>query len=423
MVRPGVKGVLGALSLCMAAVSPVRALDADFLTAEDLGVSGYADFGRFQLNDDEVKGFDGEIISRVGARWNIDKAVNDNWTAMAKLHWMLWRNQATDIQLFHIAGLKFDADVQASLTWSASRGETSQLARFGLYDFKYNPDARNLGEYLLRSEAYPTVLVSSQGKDLLADAHNRVAGLEYQRREATLFQHTALLYAEMYSQPVYDLNLAYINTLGSEKTNIGFGVAWSRAVKFSGKDSSLVKADAEKHWDTIPHAGLTTEALKFSLRARAELMSFPQSNEALVIYGEVALLGIKNEARYYDDVMERIPVMLGVSIPTGGLLTSLVAEYEYFKNPYGDRRYEVRNKTTPLPVLDDYGANLPNYTKDDQRWSIQAHKTLNKWLDLKVRVASDHLRLRSWDGDYATTAPLTRTTGDWYVLGRIEFHN
>src|SRR6185312_11226430 len=35
--------------------------------------------------------------------------------------------------------------------------------RFGLIPFKYNQDAKNLGEFLLRDEAYPTIMVSGIG--------------------------------------------------------------------------------------------------------------------------------------------------------------------------------------------------------------------------------------------------------------------
>jgi hypothetical protein len=417
MQKNGIRGISAALLLTCSSVFPVLAQMPLGLTAEDLHVAGYTDFGRFQLSGAS----DGEIVSRIGARWNIDKPINDNFSAMAKLHWMFWRNQATDIQLFHIAGLKFDADVQAALTWtSGPEAAGSQRARIGLYDFKYNRDSRNLGEYLLRSEAYPTVLESSQGKDLLADSHNRVMGVEYGRRENALFAHNALLYAEQYSQPVYDLNLAYLATVNVGKVEIGAGAAWSRFVKISDEDSNTVMpAD---RYEYLRNSDLTTSALKFSLRARAELLSFPRTGESLVLYGEAALLGIKTDTLYYDDVMERVPMMAGLRLPTAGVLTSLAVEVEYFKNPYGDARYEVRYAPTALPALDDYGV-IPNYTKDDWRWSVQAHRAINPWLDVKVRVASDHLRLRSWDGDYGTTYPLTRTSGDWYFLARVEFHN
>lgn len=415
----GIRGACLAFIVVSAGL-PGHVIGAPGLTAEDLRVGGYTDFGRFQLNG----AGDGEIVSRVGARWSFDKTIDDNFSAMAKLNWMFWRNQATDVQLFHIAGLKFDSDLQAALTWVSEPdgpdAPGSRKARFGLYDFKYNPDSRNLGEYLLRSEAYPTILESSQGKDLMADSHNRILGVEYGRRETSLFRHTALIYAEMFSQPVYDLNLVYLATVGNDKAEIGAGVAWARAVKLSDEDSNTTIPP--NRYEYLRNSDLTTEALKFSLRGRAELLSLPRWNGGLVLYGEVALLGTKSDTLYYDDIMERVPMMAGLSLPVPGVLTSLAVEVEYFKNPYGDKRYEVRYAPTPLPVLDDY-SEIPDYTKDDWRWSVQAHRALNKWLDVKVRVASDHLRLRSWDGDYGTTAPMTRTSGEWYFLARVEFHN
>src|SRR5690606_14980682 len=134
-------------------------------------------------------------------------------------------------------------------------------------------------------------------------------------------------------------------------------------------------------------------------------------DEGLVVYGEAALLGTKSDTLYYKNIGERIPVMAGISLPVPRVFNTLAVEVEYFRNPYGDKRYEVRYAPTPLPVLDDYSV-MPDYTKDDLRWSVQAHRALNRWLDVKLRVASDHLRLRSWDGDYGTTSPMTRSSRD-----------
>jgi hypothetical protein len=424
MEKAGVGCICFALALAWIS-PPVQALDASSLTIEDLRVGGYTDFGRFQLNDADVKASDGEIVSRLGARWRIDKESNENVSAKADLHWLFWRNQTDhNTHLFHITGLKFDADLQAALTWKL--GE--QRARLGLYDFKYNPDAHNLGEYLLRSEAYPTLLESSQGKDLLSDAHTRIAGVEYSRNESQLFRHTALLYAEQISQPVYDLTAAYIATFGFGKAEVGAGMAWARFAKFGQQDSNTTMHTDRQEY--VKNQGLDTEAFKLTLRARVELLSLPRWNESLVVYGEAALLGTKSDSLFYKDVLDRVPMMAGVSIPTAGILTQLSVEGEYFRNPYYGQRYLIGEGTTPLPVLPDNtsdlspGYQLPSaFTKDDWRWSVLAHRAVNRWLDVKVRAASDHLRLRNYDGDYNSGRPLTQTARDWYFMARIEFHN
>lgn len=413
MQKNGIRGFSAALLLTCTTVFSAQAQEIPGgLTADDLRVGGYTDFGRFQLSGPG----DGEIVSRVGARWGIDKAVNDNFSFMAKLDWLFWRNQATDIAAFWIAGLKFDADVQAALTYDFG----NQQVKGGLYDFKYNPDSRNLGEYLLRSEAYPTLLESSQGKDLLADSHTRVAGIEYGRTESAVFSHKVLVYAEQFSDPVYDFSAAYLATLGAPSAQVGAGVAWHRFAK-GDKDRDEGSGNAQRD-AYIKREGLTTEALKFSVRGRVDFGPMMGLQEKFALYGEVALLGLKSDSLFYTDITERMPMMAGLSLPTGGILTELAVEAEYFKNPYYEQRYLIASGTNPLPMLPDY-SDLPNYTKDDWRWSVLVHRAVNPWLDLKLRLASDHLRLRNWNGDYEGGRPMTAKSGDWYFLARVEFHN
>jgi hypothetical protein len=170
--------------------------------------------------------------------------------------------------------------------------------------------------------------------------------------------------------------------------------------------------------------------VKLSLRGRLDFGMLTRGEPGFTVYAEAAMLGLKNDSLFYKEPMQRIPLMAGVDLPTFGLFNVLSAEVEYLKNPYYGRKYSIADATgstaSPLPNLnpDDYlPGKAPSYTKDDVKWSLYAHKSLNKWLDLKGRVASDHLRLLGWDGDFTSGAPMTRKTGDWYCLLRIEYHN
>ncbi len=378
------------------------------------------DGGRFQLGDTAT---DGEIINRMGARWFIDKKIDENWSLLANLHWLFWRNQATDLALFHIAGLKFDSDLQGVLTYATE----SQRFRMGLYEFKYNPDSKNLGEYLLRSEAYPTIVENSQGKDLLAWSFSRVAGFEY-GMDYPMFRQTALAYAEQYNTPVNDVSFAYLAAVGPKHAELQAGVALHRQFRF-GKPTVTTTLDPALS-KYVSDNDLTAQAVKLALRGRLDFGALRGGEPGFTVYSEVALLGLKSDTVYYKKVMQRIPMMAGVDVPTFGFLNTLSLEAEYFKNPYYGRKYAIADNTgsrfSPLPNLNqqDYDpAKLPNYSKDDVKWSLYVHKALNQWLDLKGRVASDHLRLLGWDGDYVSGQPVTKRTGDWYFLARIEFHN
>ena len=409
--------IVAALVAGFCALQPASALDGGALVLDDLRVSGYVDGGRFQLADSNVNG---EILNRMGARWRIDKEINESWSVMADIHWMFFRNQATDIGLFHIAGIKFDSDLQGVLSWRSG----PQRARMGLYEFKYNPDAKNLGEYLLRSEAYPTIVESYQGKDLFAPAFSRVAGFEY-GLDQDLYRVKGLFYAEQYNVPVYDFNLAALAEVGPRAAEFGMGVSFHRLLK-GGKPINNTELSQELR-AYVDSQGLTTEAVKLIARGRLDFGELA-GIDGFRLYAEAALLGLKKDTLYYKDVMQRMPMMAGVDIPTFGFFENLSVEAEYFKNPYLQRKYSVKDVSgsnySPLPYLDDYSpSSLPNKTKDDWRWSVNVHKALSAWLDLKVRFASDHLRLKGWEGDFVGGEPMTKSSRDWYFLARIEYHN
>lgn len=382
---------------------------------DDLRVDGYVDGGRFQVEDTLV---DGEILSRMGAKWFVNKDIDENWSVLANLHWMWWRNQATDVQLNHVTRIKFDADLQGALKYQDERNRF----RVGLYEFKYNPDSKNLGEYLLRSGAYPTILENAQGKDLMSLSHNKVMGVEY-GLGFTHFRQTALVYLEQSSVPVNDLSAAYFAAVGPQKAELELGVSYSRFLQTGTpmKDDNLGSAQRQY----IKDQGLVFKSVRLSLRGRLDFAAIMESENSFKLYGEVALLGLKNDSLYYKKMMERVPMMVGLDIPTWGFLDLLSFEFEYFANPYLDKKYGVGDATgskfSPLPSLPDY-SDLPNYTRDDMKWSLYLHKSLNKWVDLKLRAANDHLRLLDWEGDYHFQ-PLTLSPKDWYLLARFEFHN
>jgi hypothetical protein len=406
-------GLLAGLVLA----SGVAALNPESL---DWKIGGYFDAGRFQMTDSTANG---ELLHRMGALWNIDYKIDDNWTMDADLHWFFWRNQLHDLGLFHVVGLKFDADMRGVLQYSSG----SQLAKFGVYDFKYNPDSKNLGEYLLRSTAYPTLLESSQGKDLLAYSYSRVAGVEYGLNH-DLWRAKALIYAEQFNLPVNDVTPAFFVAAGPKYAEVEIGVALDRFWMF-GKRMQAKSLDTALQ-SYIRSQGLTFKATKVSIRGRLDIGEMTGMENGLRLYAETAILGLKNDTLYYKNMSERMPMMVGMDIPTFGILNTLSIEAEYLKNPYYDRHYPNNDANaqtfSPLPALNnsEYSAgNLPNFTKNDWRWSFFAKRSLNQWLDLEGRVASDHMRLYFYNGDYGSGEPFTQKTKDWYFLFRISYHN
>ena len=392
----------------------------------DLGVSAYMDAGRFQLDEPDLVR-DGEFLNRAGARWNITGNFTKKLSAFSNLHWLWWRNQAMDLGLFHVAGIKFDSDLEAFLEY---RPEENQRLRVGLYEFKYNPDSKNLGEYFLRCEAYPTVLESAQGADLLRLSHARIAGLQYDLGFGQ-FHQTALVYLEQTNTPVNDMSAAYFAAFRPAGFEVAAGLAHRRFFKFGDRINNNLLLDTLRTY--IEERDLTARATSVMFRGHVDFNALLglSLSEGFKVYGEAALLGFKQDTLYYSSLFQRAPLMLGMDLPTGGVFDLLSLEVEYFKNPYYDKKYSLTdqggNKFSPLPSLnseDEYFGNLPAYHRDDWKWSLYFIKSLNRWVDLKVRAANDHLRLLEWNKSIANGGrPVTIKPKDWYFLIRIEWHN
>ncbi len=86
--------------------------------------------------------------------------------------------------------------------------------KFGYFGYKYNPDASNLGEYLLRSEAYPTILQNGTVGDWVW------LGNEYKSMGTKLtwdllggaFRQDLMVFSDFYVSPLFDFSPSYVGT-------------------------------------------------------------------------------------------------------------------------------------------------------------------------------------------------------------------
>jgi hypothetical protein len=176
-------------------------------------------------------------------------------------------------------------------------------------------------------------------------------------------------------------------------------------------------------------------------------------------YGEAALLGFKDYPFYYAKKSERMPVMLGINIPTFGLLDILAFEMEYLNSPFENTIDNAYDQRRPLPgggeprveawksdSLDAYEeacsydaactlirANFETRydvhtlelqdeaKKDNWKWSIYAHRKIMEGISITAQAASDHLR--HLDIVYAKPSgvPATTKPSEWYYVFRLEF--
>jgi hypothetical protein len=349
------------------------------------------------------------------------------------------------------------------------------LLQMGYFPYKYNPDAKNLGEYLLRSGTYPGILVTG-GWNMLSGANYMVEGF---RVNIPLwegkFQSDFLLPMEHDLPPMYDLSPTYVATLRPfQGLELGAGIDCNHCIAI--KPSKTTPNDlgggyrGNTHFDDpgneyilrIPNPNpdpdsvrlkpyvLVRDTTRFytfqgfkvegriSLDAKAFLPELPLlGNEDLKFYSEVAVLGWKNYPFLYENRWQRMPIMLGFNLPTFKLLDVLSVEGEYYSSKFINSQFQVFTRQIPVwgwppsPGAattsndpNDYDPNASEIRRDNWKWTIYASKSLFRGVRLFGQAASDHLRPVVWDlaGPSPTSTPVTNRNGkDWYYLIRLEF--
>jgi hypothetical protein len=170
-------------------------------------------------------------------------------------------------------------------------------------------------------------------------------------------------------------------------------------------DSLVGRKDADGNPlpDLVPLDYYTVNGTLLAARFSLDFKPLLGEKVDFKIYGEAAMLGIKNYPVFYTDPMERMPLMLGVNLPTFGLLDLLSVEAEYWKNRYINSYYNVISQSA-LGAIPDYahmaGAKQGlavdptlDYTQDDLSWAITAQKSVGKHFTMIGKAARDHLTL------------------------------
>jgi hypothetical protein len=353
----------------------------------------------------------------------------------------------------------------------------------GTFMYKYNPDAKNLGEYLFRSGAYPTTTITG-GYLFVNSAAANVQGFKGSF-DLGSFKADLLMSTETSFAPLYDWSLAGIvsYSVAGGLLDLGAGVNFkglipvkpSRSTKevdnngyftYNGKDyvtntdryelaasyyngkntaADSAKAapytadlDVVKMVDTMTVGKpaihyFTSSGTLLMGRASLDFKKLFGSElfapEDLKLYTEVAVLGVKNYPVYYQKISERMPIMVGFNVPTFKLLDLFAVQVEQMKSPWLNNLSQVGNNGLPLPFFpsaQDTVVSKTDYndlaTKDDLKWSILLQKKLGANVTLSGQVANDHLRLVSasyYYGPQFDHNEITVSKDHWYWMMQL----
>ncbi len=385
---------------------------------------------------------------------------------------------------------------------SAQYDFTSNLNwKFGFFGYDYNPDAKNLGEYLLRSEAYPSVVHTAGpgGWVWMNDAKYKSMGTKLTWNVMDgMIRQDLLLFSEFNETPIFDFSPSYVATAKVGKAfEFGTGFSLHRylpikpsvttpkkpsntyveidkfpaipaihdtvgghyQLAFAGgtlKDmqgnipaytesdgtTPLVTTTKDASGNIVYVAAgdtlrprvstpLTFKGIKVMARASMDigaLMELDQTRAGpFKIFAEAAVLGLQNQPYYYEKIGQRIPMMMGVDVPTFGAFSLVSPQLEYFNNPYPENSYQQYSNTLPQPAFPAgnpalYEANRASglYAEDDLKWSLYIQRNLYTGLDLFLQAANDHFRVQDVNAGPSFT-PVTHRKSDWYYLLQFQW--
>jgi hypothetical protein len=347
--------------------------------------------------------------------------------------------------------------VEASLTWSFLRESALRPSLTGGYfPYNYNPDAKNLGLYLLRGPVYPGILVSGfETRDVQGLANTLGARV---RLTTGPVEHDFILASEVELYPLFDLSPAYVATWRYGRLlRLGAGINLHHYLpvdsRITNPDTLAYDGSDEDPFGNGPYsrtniyvdfsdtAGgrapdttfLSFRGVKLMANAAFDVKELfgglpALGPEDLKVYGEIALLGLDRRKAYrelYGDLRQRMPVMVGFNLPAFRSLDHLSLEVEWYGSRVKDdlKRFQATTSAFPSPIpVNNAGAIAVDTRRDNLKWSLHASRVLTGHVRLSAQVANDHTR----PGGTYTSPPaewqgLFSRPRDWYWMTKIAY--
>jgi hypothetical protein len=453
---------LKALLCVLAAAAGIRAQDAN-VVALPLSMTTQVDAGQIvkgHVNDLKVED---QFLQRTSVWLTQEVVIDQKLSVKAGVGGVFWYALPGG----EIAGdaahknlTRFGPGIsQVQALYSFGTSPDAAKLQMGLFPYKYNPDAMNLGEYLLRSSTYPGILVTG-GWNIVARAAYMMQGLRFNLNLWDgRFRSDFLLPMERDIAPMGDISPTYVGALDlAPGIELGAGVDCNHCIAIKPSRTSperlsnpndpsgnpgnafIVQNPDVAARDTMPYVRDTTQFYTFqglklmgrlSLDPKAWFASSFLGPQDLKLYSEVAVLGVKNYPFYYEKITNRMPVMFGVNLPAFKLLDILSFQMEYYNNLFPNSSYDLYY--FQLPVVNGvdkdgvqtqdpnkFDMGHPTVKRDNWKWSIYASREISRGLRLYGQFANDHLRVPAFDLKPSWTQITDRNGKDWYYLIRLE---
>lgn len=344
-----ITGVLATLFACAASFAGNTAFDSAKTTGQP-AIGGYAAFEFGQLAKARYRQMDlsgGEFrnlwVSHAFLNFSLRSSIGKHLSVIGSLEGRLWYNSVPfsynpdQTEGFPRQNVDLYFPTAAGIVSFGNEKKPEFSLAFGRFEYKYNDQARNLGEYLFRSGTYPGYLITNFDLPLA-----RLSGIKASLRLWNFLDQDLLLTTLREIRPFYDLSISYLARASLGKVAaVGAGVSFDNCIDAETPENSVTKSYSQNGYLNSPgDTGYYTFA---GTKLLGHVMIDPKrffraspflGEEDLKVYGEAAILGLKdypasnkydtlNQSNMwgYDDIAKRIPAMAGVNLPTHQFLS------------------------------------------------------------------------------------------------------
>jgi hypothetical protein len=323
---------------------------------------------------------------------------------------------------------------RADLSYTIGDEENPSLTiDAGYFPFKYNREARNLGEYLFRSGTYPQYLITNFDFPM-----TRLMGVRVGGSMRGGLNWDVLLTTNIEWTAIGDPNLsALLSWKPLPLFEFGLGGSWCSFLSFFGinQDKTSPMEEGNSYIYDSTRYYYTFAGQKAMARLTLDLKRlFPGADifgeHELKLYSEAAILGVINYPMsvdgytQYDTLWQRIPIMAGFNVPTLKFMDILNLEVEWFGNPYPNSLNSTKFDNQPI-ALSSYGnEKSPYYLNnhgDDWKWSVYGRKTIMNNFNVTFQFARDHFRWFRLNYTQEDGKEALRKNDQWYYTFKFGY--
>jgi hypothetical protein len=305
----------------------------------------------------------------------------------------------------------------------------SFLIESGMMEYNFNPEIKNLGNFMYRSSAYPFCL-----KTRVDYPYANLMGI---RPEVKFLNDQVKIEVVVNSildqYPFFDFSGAVMAYYRAPNNLFDLGIGYCKDRAFA-VDKALTDCNDIK--SKFTDSTLTFRSRKVDARLILDfkpLFGNPSvfGKNDFKIYGEAAIIGLKNPKYFADEtitpsIINRMPFLVGINFPTCKILDLFSLELEYCKNPYANNWWGGQDgfpSPEPRDVSEEDSTWNDNYkNKDNLKWTLYFKKSFSNF-NIIAFFANDHTFYETRNSENQAYVEQTlRTNKDWHWYLKLQYN-